>query len=52
MGHSTFRPTAKCLSKTTCEYCMEDVGYAVLDTDDYYCDDCLDHFKQQGKERV
>ena len=52
MGHSTIRPMAKCLDATICEYCMEDVGYAPSEIDDYYCDDCIEYFKEQGKERV
>ena len=52
MGHSTFREPTKCLSATVCEYCMEDVGYALSEVDDYYCDDCIEYFKEQGKERV
>ncbi len=49
MGHSTFREPTKCLSTTTCVYCMEDVGYAVNELDNYYCDDCIEFIKEQKK---
>jgi len=49
MGHSTFRESKKCLSTTTCEYCMENVGYAVSAVDNYYCDDCVEYTKEQKK---